>query len=468
MQNNEYLLIEESIRKQLHCFFTEQEIDLLARKSKFVQRSGLLGGFTFLCLLAFNSDALAFESLNDLTIKLELDHDICIKKQSLDERFNKHAVSFLTVALAELFNKQLAGGTALLISCDQFKRVLIKDSVCFQIDKSLSRYYPGSGGSGSAASVRIQFEFDLISGNIVDLSLNAFNDQDATNSTLTIDVVREGDLVIRDLAYMHVSALRGILQNLGDFLCRLQANKQVYQRRGKKKVKLDFSRIVRAMTDAGIEKFEDRVFLDQDLTLQVRLFVYLLPESVYQERMRKANLNAQKKGRQIGKEFKARARLNLFITSAPEELLDIENAWKAYTLRWQIELVFKTWKSLWKIDKVKKVKKERLECYIYSKLFIIVLSLNMLWITHNLMRGLYGKNLSFYKALKTWIRSLSRFIEAFFNGMEAVTNYLKKFLELSCRKHLLEKRKNGNYSPEVVQGILILRIEGDTIPRVVA
>ena len=71
------------------------------------------------------------------------------------------------------------------------------------------------------------------------------------------------------------------------------------------------------------QKFEDRVFLDQDLTFQVRLFVYLLPESVYQERMRKANLNAQKKGRQIGKEFKARARLNLFITSASEELLDM-------------------------------------------------------------------------------------------------------------------------------------------------
>nr|WP_321466980.1 transposase [uncultured Desulfobulbus sp.] len=263
----------------------------------------MLGGFTFLCLLAFNSDALAFESLNDLTVKLELDHALCIKKQSLDERFNQHAVSFLTAALSELFNKQLSEGKSLLMSCDQFARILIKDSVCFQIDQSLSKYYPGSGGSGSAASVRIQFEYDLVSGRIVDLSLNAFNDQDATNSTLTIDVVREGDLVIRDLAYMHISALRGILQNLGDFLCRLQANKQVYQLRGKKKLELNFSRIVRAMTDAGIEKIEDRVFLDRDLTLEVRLFVYLLPESVYQERMRKANLNAQKKGRQIGKEF---------------------------------------------------------------------------------------------------------------------------------------------------------------------
>nr|WP_240194750.1 IS4 family transposase [Desulfobulbus rhabdoformis] len=457
-------MIEESIRKQLCCFFTEQEIESLARESKFVQRSGQLGGFTFLCLLAFNSDALAFESLNDLTVKLELDHDICIKKQSLDERFNQHAVSFLTAALAELFSKKLAGGIATLISCDQFERILIKDSVCFQIDQSLSKYYPGSGGSGSAASVRIQFEYDLVSGSIVDLSLNAFNDQDATNSTLTIDVVREGDLVIRDLAYMHLSALRGILQNIGDFLCRLQANKNVYQLRGKKKVKLHFSRIVRAMANAGIEKFEDWVFLDQNLTLQVRLFVYLLPESVYQERMRKAHLNAQKKGRQLGKEFKARARLNLFITSASEELLNIQNAWKAYTLRWQIELVFKTWKSLWKIDKVKKVKKQRLECYIYSKLFIIVLSMDMLWIMHNLMRGLYGKNLSFYKALKTWIRSIDQFKEAFFNGIEAVTVFLVKFLKLSCRKHLLEKKKNGNYSPEIIQGLFILRIDGEPIP----
>ena len=60
--------------------------------------------------MAFNSDALAVESLNDLTIKLELNHEIRIKKQSLDERFNQHAVFFIKSALAELFNKQLAEG----------------------------------------------------------------------------------------------------------------------------------------------------------------------------------------------------------------------------------------------------------------------------------------------------------------------------------------------------------------------
>ncbi|MDD2466547.1 MAG: hypothetical protein PHI97_21325 [Desulfobulbus sp.] len=149
---------------------------------------------------------------------------------------------------------------------------MIKDSVCFQIDPYLAMYYPGSGGGGSAANVKIQFEYDLVSGKIFDLSLHAFNDQDATNSTLPLDVARENDLVIRDLAYMHLPASRGILLTLGVFQRHLQANKQVYQLQGNKKVRLNLPRIVRIMTDAGIDKFEARVFLDRKLTLQVRLF----------------------------------------------------------------------------------------------------------------------------------------------------------------------------------------------------
>ena len=74
-----------------------------------------------------------------------------------------------------------------------------KDSTCFQIDESLAEYYPGSGGSGSDASVRIQFEYDILSGKINDLSLNSFNDQDAKDSVATIELTEHGDLIIRDL-----------------------------------------------------------------------------------------------------------------------------------------------------------------------------------------------------------------------------------------------------------------------------
>ena len=357
---------------QFENHFDPEEIEKLARDKKFVQRDSKLNGSTFLSLIIFNSNSLHDESLNDLTIALNKKHGVDISKQGLDDRFNVYAVQFLTAALENLLQQQLAEKVSFR-NCVEFKRILIKDSVCFQVDESLAEHYPGSGGSGSKANVRIQFEYDLLDGKIVDLSLNAFNEQDAKNSVLTLDVVNDGDLIVRDLAYMHLESLQGIVERIGHFLCRLNTQAKVYQEQDGKIIPLDFSAIVQAMRQHNIRQTEETVFIGKNQELQVRLFIYLLPEAVYNERMRKANKAAKNKGRQVSKEYKARAGLNLFITSAPEELISVESAWQIYSLRWQIELTFNVWKSLCKIDKVKKVKKDRLECYIWSKLLLIVL-----------------------------------------------------------------------------------------------
>ncbi len=455
--------LEKSLEGQFENHFTQEEIELLARQSKFVQRESRLDGFTFLSLVVFNSDSLAYESLNDLTTKLELDHDIEITKQALDERFNKYAVTFLKASLGELLHKQLSE-TESLIQCKEFDRILIKDSVCFQVDESMADVFPGSGGSGSRANVRIQLEYDLLSGKVVDLSLNAFNDQDAVNSMLTLEVVGDGDLVVRDLAYMHLDALNGILEQLGHFLARLHPNRKVYQQQGDKIIELDFAEIAMNMRKFDVQRIEESVFLGANLDLQVRLFIYLLPESVYQERMRKLNKNAKNQGRQLSDGSKARAQLTLFITSASEDAITIDTAWKVYTLRWQIELTFKVWKSIWKIDKVKKVKQERLECYIWAKLFIIVTSWRILWFVSKMLRQLYGKNLSFYKAMKTIVFYIDRLRKMITGGTVSTERYLAEFLLLSRRKHLLEKNKSGNYSPEILFGAFTVSSAGEVVP----
>ncbi len=179
--------------------------------------------------------------------------------------------------------------------------------------------------------------------------------------------------------------------------------------------------------------------------------------------MRKLNRTAKKQGRQLTAESKARAQLTLFITSAPDDVICIETAWKVYTLRWQIELTFKVWKSIWKIDQVKKVKRERLECYIWAKLFIIVISWHVLWFISKMLRQLYGKNLSFYKAMKTIVFYINRFRQMIIGGPFSTGKYLAEFLILSRRKHLLEKKKSANYSPEILFGAFTVSSSGKVI-----
>ena len=220
-------------------------------------------------MVVFNTNSLLDESLNDLTIDLQQNYETRISKQALHERFNEKAVQFVTYALEKLLNKQLLDKNTFR-NCDEFKRFLIKDSVCFQIDESLVNAYPGSGGGGSKANARIQFEYDLLNGQIVDLSLNAFNDQDAKDSTATLHLVEEGDLIIRDLAYMHLTALQGIVKKIAHFLCRLNTQRKVYRERDGQMVELDFAAIVKFMRENNIKQYEEQVWLGKKKDLQER------------------------------------------------------------------------------------------------------------------------------------------------------------------------------------------------------
>jgi hypothetical protein len=430
----------------------------LAHNCQFTQRRGKIDVISLLSLIVFNSNGFIEDRLNDLTIDLEKNYEIKISKQALHERFSEKSVEFVTSALEKLFNKQLQNKVQFR-NCGEFKRFLIKDSVCFQVDKSLANIYPGSGGGGSKANVRIQFEYDLLNGQIVDLSLNAFNEQDAKNSTATLHLVEEGDLIVRDLAYMHLEALEGIVKKIAHFLCRLNTQRKVYQEQDGKMIELDFSAIVKFMRKNCIKQCEKLVWLGKQKDLQVRLFLFLMPEHVYNERVRKANINARKKGHQVSEGYKARAALNLFITSAPPEFIDIETIWKVYSLRWQIELTFKIWKSICKIDKVRKVKKDRLECYIWAKLFMIVLCWRIVWFTAKLLNQYYQKNLSFFKAFKTLMRDMGRLEQVLSDRTSAIGKYLVEFLQLSSKKHILEKKKLGKYSIEILVSSLTITTE---------
>lgn len=448
--------LTDNLAVAIQQFFTDDVLEQLARATKFVQRDSKITGQNFFDIIVFNQEQLKQQSLNDLAIDLSERYGITITKQSLHDRFNEQALAFLQHALERLLNQQL-DVTPLLATATAFQRILIKDSICFQIDESLADSYPGSGGSGSAAAVRIQFEYDLLNGHINDLSVQAFNNQDATDSFDTLELTQQGDLIIRDLAYINFRVIKGLIAKGAALLCRLQYSVNVYELTDNGYEVLDFVKLRTFMQHNKLAVLEKVVYLGVAERLKLRLIIQLLPDDVVAQRLRKAQKNNNKKARkQLTKAYKARAALNLFITNATEDQIPMTTVGSLYRLRWQIELMFKIWKSLCHIDKVKKVKKERLECYIYAKLIGIVLSWQIIWAVAKFTLTKDNKALSYYKAFKTMLRVKFRELRAIlFYGKGSIRQFMIEFYNLSNIKHLLEKKQQKPTSIQILITCLI-------------
>ena len=70
-----------------------------------------------------------------------------------------------------------------------------------------------------------------------------------------------------------------------------------------------------------------------------------VPEAIVNERRRKARKHAKKKGDTPSKAHLELLAWHLFITKVPSTMWKTETVIKVYLIRWQVELIFTSWKS---------------------------------------------------------------------------------------------------------------------------
>jgi len=66
--------------------------------------------------------------------------------------------------------------------------------------------------------------------------------------------------------------------------------------------------------------------------------------------------------------------ITIYITNTDSSVIANNKIYEIYSLRWQVEIIFKIWKSIFTISNVKPVKIARFKCQLYGKLILLVLS----------------------------------------------------------------------------------------------
>lgn len=430
--------------------FSEDELQKKAASSGFYKRKC---GFTpamFFDMLLYCASQSDTYSLSQVSSRVKAMHRVKITRQSIDGRFTGGAVVFVKEILKELLEKQLSK-----VFCadflSQFNHVRIKDSTRFTVPDKLREHFKGSGGSQgtSQAGVSIQYEYDARSGKILDLNVTAGIRNDATDASETKTRINKGDLVIRDLGYFNLSVLTGFADQGASFISRLNTSILVYELDSTEKI--GFKELYDQMCQKKQTRCDKQVLVGKGKQEQLRLIVEIVPEQVYEERVRKVNKQNKEKGWTTSDEYKARCRFNMFITNVPNEELSVEETMLIYRLRWQVELMFKNWKSVCKINKIQPMKYERFACLLFAKLILILLNMQ---IVCNLQVYYFKKRrmiLSENKCFKTLRESFGILRGIWKERRKISEKKLKDLASQFSSNHWKEKRKNKLNLIEIIE-----------------
>ncbi len=156
---NKSKLVDQIIR-----FFDKKFVNKTARSRKFVQRASTFTGMDLLLLSVFSHQQNNASSLQGYISEL-LFRGKAMAKQSLHDRFNKYSVDFMQKMLAHSLAQKLAIQKAFQTTC--FKRIIIGDATSYQLSSHYVDKYKGNGGHASISSIKIQYNYDLLSNKII-------------------------------------------------------------------------------------------------------------------------------------------------------------------------------------------------------------------------------------------------------------------------------------------------------------
>jgi len=449
--------------KYLNFLLNENEINRIANEVGLCKRIRKFTPMELLKMVTFSPNNIAKDILTDISLNLFEESDIFVSSESLNKRFNSTFVKFLKAIFLELLNIKLNIKKPEKNIVETFNRILLTDSTVSKLHSSLSEEYPGGRNQeGPYSSLKINLIKDLKNNTPVDVQISKGTKNDYEFLPRIKKFMKAKDLILNDLRYCSLEFLKTVIKKKAYFVSKLKLNSlktislenpnPTYFKNGTVKLQnkfipFDVEKECNSMIAGEIREFENVHIGGDSAKLPCRLVITKL-DGVLEERRHKTVTKKIRDPRPYLKEEKREiAKFGFMITNLSKDSYPKEQIYPIYSLRWQIELEFKNWKSILEIDESnRKLKKERIEAHFYGKLINIL-------VNNEVSKILKDEIESGNKILsdKKVFNHVSYYLEKLYHynyKISYIFDKLKKLIPKTCLK---SKKKGETTSNEILK-----------------
>ncbi len=334
-----------------------------SRTSGFTVRTSKLTAALFVqsLVLSWMQNRHASQSMLAATVGLS---NVGITPQAINSRLGTAGLSLLKSVFGHMVGYMIGGQDTGIELLKRFRSVRLMDSTTITLPAELSEIYPGCGDRhGSTAAVKLHVGMDLVNGKITGPELTPARLHDG-RSSIVDEGREEGSLVLRDLGYFSLSSLEDLSKRGIYWVTRLKNGTQIYDANG------------------AVILLEELLKRDHELNIPVtighsgvcgRLTTQRLPKAVAEKRRRMLRRSAAKHGSTPRKASLLLCGYVIAITNIPETLATRAEVLELLRARWQVELLFKHWKSNHALDEWRSRRPDAILCELYAKLIGILL-----------------------------------------------------------------------------------------------
>jgi hypothetical protein len=337
-----------------------EDANRIGRESGFIQRQRKLSGASFAQSLIFGWQANPQASLEELCQSASV-CGVEISPQGLQERINSPQAN-------RFLHQLLLQGVSYLVQSQRerddlltfFAGVYIQDSSQIELPSCLHTIWQGP--KTEQAILKLQAVLDYQHG-LFDLTLASGRDHDCPLQTVALPA---GSLRLADVGYFKVKVFEQLNRQGVWWVSRLPARVGIWQD-------------THLMHLADWLNQQDSACIDQpvELTAQrlsCRLLAIRVPPEVAKDRRKRTRKAASKrKNSHLKSGTLALCDWTILVTNLPPDTFSPDDILCLQRLRWQIELLFKLWKSELSLDEWRSQLPHQILSEVYAKLLLALI-----------------------------------------------------------------------------------------------